>query len=464
MVTRAGGARKKIGVGHALLAVLDSLFSILVVSPLVVGYWRGTWQLMDIYLLPGNKAMSVWTSLAIGLFCGLFFCFLHEPMTRCFDHERRPQLHLLMARLYTFVFCVGCVNHWRGVWAAWDLYTGTSWQSGVTSAGIGLLTLGICRGLKNILAPPFVIIPDHPRGYFDFPTMFEAKKDRCFYFVLDTLFTVVLVSSLVVFVWRGAWVALDDLLFPDNTLYSAWGSMVLGLAVVVVVFMAQLAMIPCLRRLSKGVCKVLVEDIYHTICFVGAINIWRGVWNLLNIYLFPDMYVVSNWLTSVAGICVLMCFYCSNSILVRGASMDGALEGAKGVAFSTHYFRFFLRKRLRRDPIRREEYWVRKDETRALRISAPLDASNKPNGVCDGRVFVADGGRVYTTDGRVYTSTTTDPRSFIPSESSRGFGENPRRPNSTFLPAESPNHAASNLIRAPGYLPDLKGHQTETLL
>nr|XP_045582996.1 uncharacterized protein LOC123745932 [Procambarus clarkii] len=171
--TITGGARRRICIG--CLGLLDSFLSIFVFAPLVVGYWRGCWQLMDEFLLPGHKQLSVATSFAMGVFSGMLFCLLQRPLNTFCNHSRRPSLHLLVSRLYTSVYCVCCVNHWRGVWAAWDLYTGISWQSGATSMGIGLLTLAITRGLKNILAPPFIVVTDHPTGYFNVPTLFRAE-------------------------------------------------------------------------------------------------------------------------------------------------------------------------------------------------------------------------------------------------------------------------------------------------
>ncbi|XP_071531183.1 uncharacterized protein fusl [Panulirus ornatus] len=428
------GARGRACTG--LLAMIDSLLSIFVFAPLVVGYWRGCWQIMDTFLLPGNKQLSVVTSSAIGIVSGLLFCLLQGPMNTVFDHSRRPVLHLLASRLYTSVYCVCCVNHWRGVWAAWDLYTGISWQSGATSTGIGLLTLAITRGLKNILAPPFLVVTDYPTGYFDVPTLFSAKKERCGYFLLDTVFTVVITGSLVVFVWRGFWVFLDAQLFPSQPVYSAWGSMVLGMTVTVLVFLAQFVMIPCLRHVRKGLPKILLEDVYHTICFVGDVNMWRGVWMLLNIYFLPGLPVVSNLLTSVGGMVVLMCFYTSNSILVRGAVMDGAGQGSKGVVFPTHYLRFFHKKQ--REEQQRTDLWLRGDGARPpLVISAPLESTaiaSKVNGVCDGRGY-GDGHSF--SDG--YSSN-------YPDEETRGA-----RPNSTFLggDADGGNTARVSYVRCP---------------
>ena len=42
------------------------LFAI-IISFAVVAVWRGFWGLMDLYLLPENYELSLWTSLIIGL-------------------------------------------------------------------------------------------------------------------------------------------------------------------------------------------------------------------------------------------------------------------------------------------------------------------------------------------------------------------------------------------------------------
>lgn len=45
-------------------------------------------------------------------------------------------------------------------------------------------------------------------------------------YVLDCIFSVLIVGTLVVFVWRGAWVMLDVFLFPKQDSLSAWASLV----------------------------------------------------------------------------------------------------------------------------------------------------------------------------------------------------------------------------------------------
>lgn len=163
------------GVRETLLCSLDSCISLLIVSPLVVGYWRGSWQLMDIFLFPENPPLSVCSSLMIGIVAHLIFCLGQHQLKSSLDIKRNLLLHIIGSRVYTVIFSLTCVNHWRGVWQLWDLYTGTSWQSGTVSTVLGLSLLVITRGLRNILAPPFVIVPDEPREYFKVPTLFNAQ-------------------------------------------------------------------------------------------------------------------------------------------------------------------------------------------------------------------------------------------------------------------------------------------------
>jgi hypothetical protein len=53
----------------------------------------------------------------------------------------------------------------------------------------------------------------------------QGSRETSLY-VLDCLFSVLIVGTLVVFVWRGAWTILDLYLYPHQLECSAWASMV----------------------------------------------------------------------------------------------------------------------------------------------------------------------------------------------------------------------------------------------
>lgn len=45
-------------------------------------------------------------------------------------------------------------------------------------------------------------------------------------YILDCLFSVLVIGALVVFVWRGVWILCDLLIYPDDFVQSSWASMV----------------------------------------------------------------------------------------------------------------------------------------------------------------------------------------------------------------------------------------------
>jgi Fuseless len=36
-----------------------------------------------------------------------------------------------------------------------------------------------------------------------------------------------------------------------------------------------------------GFWRIVVMDVFTAIAYVGSVNVWRGLWNLYDIYLFP---------------------------------------------------------------------------------------------------------------------------------------------------------------------------------
>ena len=50
------------------LTRLERIIYAIIIGFAVVAFWRGSWQLMDIYLLPSNYVLSNWASLFLGIF------------------------------------------------------------------------------------------------------------------------------------------------------------------------------------------------------------------------------------------------------------------------------------------------------------------------------------------------------------------------------------------------------------
>nr|XP_023017835.1 uncharacterized protein LOC111506853 [Leptinotarsa decemlineata] len=330
---------------YTLLTILDLLFASLVVCPCVVGYWRAVWGLMDIYLAPFGDPYNGLISISIGMTGHLIFSIFQKVFERNFHPERNRIIFYLVSRNYTVCFAFICVNGWRGPWECLDFLSKTDMFSLIATTLVGVVALVSIRGLRNITAPPFLIATDDVKGYFEVMTMFRIQVgDKTSLYVLDCLFSVLIVGSLVVFVWRGVWLMLDIILFPDNFTISSWGSLILGYICVVFAFLLQPAMRYTCERLN-GFSRLFVADTFILFAFFGTVNVWRGIWNLLNIFFLPDNMELSCWITHWVCLIILILCRCSNSLLVRGVYIDAEEPAGKCVVFPCYYLRVIFRKK-----------------------------------------------------------------------------------------------------------------------
>jgi len=118
------------------LFLADNLLSAVVIAPLVVCYWRGTWELLNVYLLPDDPAASGWTCFAIGNVGLLCLVYLQKPLSRWMRLDN--PLHWMFGyHVYTYVLGGLNICQWRGVWVLLDHYTGVSVLSSWISYAIG---------------------------------------------------------------------------------------------------------------------------------------------------------------------------------------------------------------------------------------------------------------------------------------------------------------------------------------
>ncbi|XP_014606771.1 PREDICTED: uncharacterized protein LOC106788212 [Polistes canadensis] len=375
---------------YTILTIFDTIFSAIIAAPAVVGYWRGTWGLSDAYLCRDDPILSSFVSIAIG-FTGLFFFSITQDRLNDLLHPDKHRLsYYAGSRIYTAVFGFCCVNAWRGAWQALDLYTELIPRTVSLTTAASLLALAIMRAIRNVSAPPFSLSLDSCPGYFQVQTMFRVNNTRGWsLYLLDCAFSVGVVGTLVVFVWRGVWILFDLYLLPENREYSALGSLAIGYVIVVVTFSLQPLMRYVCARL-EGLARLITADAFLLLSFLGTVNVWRGIWNLLDLWLLPNNLVLSCWITSIGCFVFLLLLNCSNSILVRGVYIDAEEEEGKCVTFPCHYLRLFVK-------IERE-----KKEARRRNL---LSASNNFASCTDGTGKDAENGALLQNS----TSTTIIP-------------------------------------------------------
>lgn len=181
--TIAGGSRAQ----AALLEASDAIFASLVVAPAVVAYWKSTWTLLDLYVLPEQEVWSAAVCATFGLFVGLAACVCQTRLAAILRPEIGRALYYALSRAYTFATGVACVAAWRGVWNLLNECTGDSARTLAATTAAATLSLVALRALRNICAAPFAVAVDAPQDYFEVPTMFRTvggSRCTCMLFVI----------------------------------------------------------------------------------------------------------------------------------------------------------------------------------------------------------------------------------------------------------------------------------------
>ncbi|XP_054006802.1 uncharacterized protein LOC128891378 [Hylaeus anthracinus] len=123
-------SRKRVKMQKRILSIGDSFLSMILITPLAVGFWEGTWTMMDLH--------GEWFP---GVFCFLFGVLLHTSFAifknflqdRVADAWRKKTCSSvavckLAQILYTYIFGVACILHWRGGWIVFDwFFAGRIW-------------------------------------------------------------------------------------------------------------------------------------------------------------------------------------------------------------------------------------------------------------------------------------------------------------------------------------------------
>lgn len=109
------------------LNTCDVCLSLVVISPLVIIHWRGTWAIMDEnmeYFPPMNCFIL---GMIFHLVIAMLREFLYSEYKKTKSQKRtwpRVMCRSILTKLYAYLFSWTCQMHWRGGWAVIDQYFG----------------------------------------------------------------------------------------------------------------------------------------------------------------------------------------------------------------------------------------------------------------------------------------------------------------------------------------------------
>ncbi|XP_070578009.1 uncharacterized protein [Ptychodera flava] len=327
-----------------LLCLADATSLLAVATTAVVFFWRGTWYIMDSMVNPHNYEASGWLSFVLGFLILLVMHMWQSTLKRLVSKDR-PVLWHVLSRLHSYILAFGCINYWRGVWHVWDNYTGDGLTSSLICTFVSLVVLWLLRSSRNASRTPFHLQFDSNHRFVLLTRFRTDITIDVYLYILDLLFTVIVVGTAIVSLWRGVWTCLDNTLFPADIEMSGWTSLGIGYGITLFTYSTQYCTAFVTRRLKKF-SRIIFEDIYLSVVTFGIINVWRGIWYLSDVYILPGQVLPSGWITHCLGAVIIFVMGVGRSLLTVGCAIDGEQGDGRGVLYP-HYIRIKADKTIR---------------------------------------------------------------------------------------------------------------------
>lgn len=159
----------------------------------------------------------------------------------------------------------------------------------------------------------------------------------------DHFFSTVLIWNAVVLVWRATWGLTDIYLLPESEISSAWTSVGVGIALILLSIPLQIGANKLFTSTKSFVLRVLLEEAVSIIMGIGTVVIWRGIWYVYDLYLLPDSWTLSCWVSHSCTIFVLYLALSGSSILSKGCATSGDTEKSLGCVNNIEYFQYFFK-------------------------------------------------------------------------------------------------------------------------
>ncbi|KAJ6646418.1 hypothetical protein Bhyg_01629, partial [Pseudolycoriella hygida] len=140
------------------LNTCDVCLSLVVISPLVIIHWRGTWAIMDEnmdYFPPLNCFIL---GMIFHLVIAMVREFLYSEYKKTKMRKRtwiRVMSRSVLTKLYAYIFSWSCQMHWRGGWAVIDRYFGIGLHQALCEMGFCLFFLLCFKSLRNAYNNPY---------------------------------------------------------------------------------------------------------------------------------------------------------------------------------------------------------------------------------------------------------------------------------------------------------------------
>ena len=194
--------------------IYDFLFVQLVIGPLFVVTWRGTWQnadtLFDQQFFQGKLEASSIFVLILGLVISAILVFAQHEIKALALNCSKPWFFII-SRFYTIIRFYFDLLMWKGIWGFYNYIAYGTWVTSLCSYLGGTIVLFVLRSYKAAVASPMGMGIDRPKLYISVPTYLSTKaSDSYKWRMIDVLITMP-VNLVAISAFYGLWTGLDHM-------------------------------------------------------------------------------------------------------------------------------------------------------------------------------------------------------------------------------------------------------------
>ncbi|XP_059081008.1 uncharacterized protein LOC131878885 [Tigriopus californicus] len=326
--------------------VLDFLFCYLIICPLDVLFWRGTWEYSKIFLKElvfGDECVYTNITCLVASLVAAISLHFAEDSIRLAAGRSGTVWHKVVTRLFN----IGCgiieIYMFKGVWDGIDCYTEA--QSILAAAlilAVGVGVLFSCGALRSVISVPMGIVLDVDGNLCHLEPYFEHKDDDTLVHKTRNVIVSTALEICVIFVWHGVWTLIDIGFHHFHYTHgpSAPISFLVGFFGGFLILLWQIPLLQFFN--SKDVpnwSKSLMNLFFCLFAVFFAVNSFRGTWYIIDEIYLTESYVQSltnGWMIATA----LMLMLSTSASLQPGIIHDPP-NLQDGVTIAFHYFTFF---------------------------------------------------------------------------------------------------------------------------
>lgn len=326
------------------LLILDWFLCNLVIAPLGVAFWRGTWDYSNKYLdqqwCGGDLTKSNLIAGGLGLISTFIIDVWYHDMDKAAGLPGTAR-HTLISRLFSVMWGLLDIALWKGLWDGVDHLAGNHWSIPAVTLALGVTPLILTGTLRSALSFPHGICVDHPPDHIHSCTFLQStKKNGISYQLLDGFISRCLEIA-VILTWHGVWTLTDVLTHHLSETETAFFSLVIGWSLSLIVFLGQFPLLILSSRDVSWLVGRVANILYTLLGIYSTINCFRAYWYLMDLYLMLDgtgkATVESQVIGQVVGALALMVLGCS-TCLHAGIYKDSFEEGVTLAYYFTSYF------------------------------------------------------------------------------------------------------------------------------